>query len=85
MSDRTTKVSHYKLRYTESFSKNLLRQTILLDRSCQAFSEVFFIFVMGFFFEEIFHLAKKAEFSLNGGWGVLVLVLFICTPKVTFI
>ena len=24
---------------------------------------------MGIFFEEIFHFAKKAEFSLKGGWG----------------
>ena len=24
---------------------------------------------MGFFFEEIFHFTKKAEFSLKGGWG----------------
>jgi hypothetical protein len=35
------------------------------------FQSVFFIFVMGFFFEEIFHFAKKAEFSLKRGWGTL--------------
>ena len=32
---------------------------------------VFFIFVMGFFFEEIFHLAKTTDFSLKGGWGTI--------------
>ena len=37
------------------------------------FQSVFFIFVMGFNFEEIFHFAKTTEFSLKGAWGTVYL------------
>jgi hypothetical protein len=33
------------------------------------FQSVIFIFVMGFFFEEIFHFAKTTEFSLSVATG----------------
>ena len=36
------------------------------------FQSVFFIFVMGFFFEEIFHFAKTTEFSRKGGWRTAI-------------
>jgi hypothetical protein len=33
---------------------------------------VFFIFVMGIFFNEIFHFTKTTGFSLKGGWGTFI-------------
>jgi len=34
----------------------------------ELFQMAFFIFLMGFFFEEKFNFAKPTEFSLKGGW-----------------